>query len=342
MEESEAFALEWCGIELIIEAIDIERIHSIYQLKLQEKADKGKGKAPAIEENIPSLNPEALERINEVSSQVAIERSLVDLHHGPSEQPLNLANDFLDALIESNNKEPTSIANESNTIDAPVHEPGMVEKQPTVDGENLVDVVVEEDENSNGEEVLVEIDVNQEEENEGLNEGCDVEANDNGRNQEEDNEENSVENVDTFIKKTVEIETQTEKNLTHTLMTLLKSMKEEKVLSEKMHQGRHINQMKLIHSQETRINKMGIELVQMAARIQLLKSFSQHTNVMINTVKSKQEDDSKAISFLVDNAKRGIRKTQSNLPKYVSSTIAEREWQSWWQWKRCSNWLCSV
>nr|GLL41999.1 hypothetical protein Itr_chr12CG16040 [Ipomoea trifida] len=49
-------------------------------------------------------------------------------------------------------------------------------------------------------------------------------------------------------------------SLTETLTTLIKCMKEDMVLSKKMQQERHVQQVKLIQSQETRINKMENEL----------------------------------------------------------------------------------
>lgn len=107
-------------------------------------------------------------------------------------------------------------------------------------------------------------------------------------------------------------------NLTETLMALIKCMQDEKVLSDKMQHETHIQIVKMIQSQEARINKMEIELTQMAAGIQLLKSVSQHTNFMVDTVKSKQEDDSKDIYFLVDNEKKGGRDTQSNMLEYFN------------------------
>nr|GMC66631.1 hypothetical protein Iba_chr02eCG7510 [Ipomoea batatas] len=70
-------------------------------------------------------------------------------------------------------------------------------------------------------------------------------------------------------------------NLTETLMALIKCMQDEKVLSDKMQHETHIQIVKMIQSQEARINKMEIELTQMAAGIQLLKSVSQHTNFML-------------------------------------------------------------
>nr|GMC66577.1 CTTNBP2 N-terminal-like protein [Ipomoea batatas] len=135
--------------------------------------------------------PETLEiedttRVELAGVEVQISK---ELQKRISSQPLAETSDV--EPVESNNSEPASITNESAPIDALIHEHVMVEKQPTMDEDNLVDVVVEEDENANGEEGMVEIDVNQDD---NLNEGGEVEVDDNGRDQEEENEENSAEN----------------------------------------------------------------------------------------------------------------------------------------------------
>nr|GMC60560.1 CTTNBP2 N-terminal-like protein [Ipomoea batatas] len=144
--------------------------------------------------------PETLEiedttRVELAGVEVQISK---ELQKRISSQPLAETSDV--EPVESKNREPASITNESAPIDALIHEPVMVEKQPTMDEDNLVDVVVEEDENANGEEGLVEIDVNQDD---NLNEGGEVEVDDNGRDQEEENEENSAENtlMNTVLKK---------------------------------------------------------------------------------------------------------------------------------------------
>nr|GMC61001.1 hypothetical protein Iba_chr02bCG15930 [Ipomoea batatas] len=85
-----------------------------------------------------------LERINEANFQVALERSLVDTHHRLGEHPLNLANDFLDVIVESNNRDTVdmNIIHTSANIEENVVEEEGMNVEENISNEGLVEVDV--------------------------------------------------------------------------------------------------------------------------------------------------------------------------------------------------------
>nr|GMC50727.1 CTTNBP2 N-terminal-like protein [Ipomoea batatas] len=167
-----------------------------WRLERCKKAANGKGKAPTIEENIPSLDLEALERINEVNFQVAIERLLVDVHQRPG-----------------NNRELADVTNEPVVINTSVHDLVIAKKLHAVDRDDLVDIHVEHEKDDGKEEDvnlvldegnLVEIVVDQDED---LHKSDEVVVDDNDQNLEEEDEGISAKNDNVFIEEVVEDET---------------------------------------------------------------------------------------------------------------------------------------
>lgn len=102
-------------------------------------------------------------------------------------------------------------------------------------------------------------------------------------------------------------------------MDLVKSLKEERILSVQMHQERHVKQVQIMQVQETQINRLEIELTHMSGTLLHLQSISNHTSSTIDTVHVNQDWDSRAIDYLVDNAKRGeetLNHIAQNIPHF--------------------------